>query len=79
MFRDQLDRRYAQRWVQEFKYMVPIVSTQLNPISLIVWTCVGVGLIGFTILGCLYCFQVAERRRYKNHEIVIDVDASIDY
>jgi hypothetical protein len=57
-------------------YMAPIASTQLNTISLIGWTCFGVVLIGFTIFVALYVFQLAERKRYKNYEILTDVTDS---
>ena len=37
------------------------------------------GLISFTILGSLYLFQRAERKRWQtqNNEVVIDVIASL--
>jgi hypothetical protein len=83
MWKEQLSRRYVQRAGEKFKmiefspsYMAPIVLTQLNTIPLIVWTCFGFVLIGFTILGALYLFQCAERKRHKNNEIVIDVTDS---
>ena len=40
-------------------------------------TIYGVGLINFTILGALYLFQHAERKRYqnKNDKVLIDITA----
>jgi hypothetical protein len=51
--------------------MAPIASTQLNTTALIGWTCLGVGLIGFTMFGALYLFQRAERKRYQNDECLM--------
>ena len=50
-------------------------STKVNTTALIGWTCLGVGLIGFTILGSLYIFQRAERKCWqsRNYTVIIDV------
>lgn len=54
-------------------------STKVNTTALIGWTCLGFGLISFTILGSLYLFQRAERKRWQNQndEVLIDVIASL--
>ena len=51
-------------------------STKVNTTALIG---LGVGLIGFTILGSLYLFQRAERKRWQNQndEVLIDVTVSL--
>lgn len=40
---------------------------------LISWTFFGVGIVSFTILGPLYLFQLAERKRWQNQneEVII--------
>lgn len=85
MFQEHTARRYLQGSVQKIKpfaptYLVPIASTQINTTALIGWTCFGVGLISFTILGALYLFQRAERKRWQNqnNEVIIDVTASLN-
>lgn len=47
-----------------------MASSQINTIA----------LIGFTILGSLYLFQRAERKRWQNQndEVLIDVIASLN-
>lgn len=84
MFQEHTARRYLQGSAQKIKtvaptYLAPIASTQINTTALIGWTCFGVGLIGFTTLGALYLFQRAERKRWQNqnHEVLIDVTASL--
>jgi hypothetical protein len=64
MFHEHTARRYLQGSAQKIKtvastYLVPIASTQINTTALIGWTCFGVGIISFTILGSLYLFQRA--------------------
>ena len=79
MFQEHTARRYLQVSAQKIKtYLAPIASTQINTIALIGWigwTCFGVGIISFTILGSLYLFQCAERKRWQNqnNEVIIDV------
>jgi hypothetical protein len=57
-------------------YLAPMASasTTVNTTALICWTCLGVGIIGFTILGSLYLFQHIERKRWQNqnYEVLID-------
>ncbi len=86
MFQDHTARRYLQGSAQKIKTVTPtyltpmaLASTKVNTTALIGWTCLGVGLIGFTILGSLYLFQRAERKRWQNQndEILIDVIASL--
>jgi hypothetical protein len=83
MFQEHTARRYLQGSAQKIKtvapaYLAPMGSTSTKT-ALIGWTCLGVGLIGFTILGSLYLFQRAERKRWqnKNDEIIIDIIASV--
>ena len=60
MFQEHTARRYLQGSVDKIvrlTYLVPIASTEIKTNALIGWTCFGVGLIGFTILGALYLFQ----------------------
>ena len=64
MFQEHTARRYLQRSAQKIKavaptYLAPMASSQINTTALIGWTCLGVGLISFTILGSLYLFQRA--------------------
>jgi len=73
MFQEHTARRYLQGSAQKIKtvtptYLAPMAaaSTKVNTTALIGWTCIGVGLIGFTILGSLYLFQRAERKRWQN-------------
>ena len=84
MFQDHTARRYLQGSGQKIKtvaptYLAPMALTPINTTPLIGWTCLGVGLIGFTILGSLYLFQRAERKRWQNQndEVLIDVIASL--
>jgi hypothetical protein len=67
-------------------YLIPIpIISSSNAGVLIGWS-LGVGLISFTILGLLYLFQKAERKRWaqkrsenqkhQNDHVVIDVIAS---
>jgi len=84
MFQEHAARRYLQGSAQKIKtvaptYLAPMASSQINTTALIGWTCLGVGLIGFTILGSLYLFQRAERKRWQNQndEVLIDVIASL--
>ena len=64
MFQEHTARRYLQRSAQKIKavaptYLAPMASSQINTTALIGWTCLGVGLISFTILSSLYLFQRA--------------------
>lgn len=86
MFQDHTARRCLQGSAQKIKtvaptYLAPMASasTKVNTTALIGWTCLGVGLISFTILGSLYLFQRAERKRCQNQndEVLIDVIASL--
>lgn len=84
MFHEHTARRYLQGSAQKIKtvaptFLAPIASTQINTTALIGWTCFGVGAISFTILGSLYLFQRAERKRWQNqnNEVLIDVTASL--
>ena len=86
LFQDHTARRYLQGSAQKIKtvaptYLAPLasVSTKVNTTALIGWTCLGFGLISFIILGSLYLFQRAERKRWQNQndEVLIDVIASI--
>ena len=86
MFQEHTARRYLQGSAQKIKtvaptYLAPMASasTRVNTTALICWTGLGVGLISFTILGSLYLFQRAERKRWQNQndEVLIDVIASI--
>lgn len=60
-------------------YLAPIasISTQITSTALVGWTCFGLVTIGFTTLGALYLFQLAERKRWQNHEVIIDVTVSL--
>ena len=49
----------------------PVVSPLLSPAQIKT-----TAFIGFTILGSLYLFQRAERKRSQNYEVIIDVTAS---
>jgi len=86
MFQEHTARRYLQGSAQKIKtvapnYLAPMAaaSTRVNTTAVIGWTCLGVGLIGFTILGSLYLFQRAERKRWQNQndEVLIDVTVSL--
>jgi hypothetical protein len=70
MFQEHIARRSLQVSAQKIKTVAPAylalmvsASTIINNTALIGWTCLGVGLISFTILGSLYLFQRAERKR----------------
>ena len=70
MFQEHTARRYLQGSAQKIKtvaptYLAPMASasTKVNTTALIGWTCLSVGLISFTILGSLYLFQRAKRKR----------------
>lgn len=86
MFQEHTARRYLQGSAQKIKtiapnYLAPMAaaSTTVHTTAVIGGTCLGVGLIGFTILGSLYLFQRAERKRWQNQndEVLIDVTASL--
>ena len=86
MFQDHTARRYLLGSAQKIKTVAPTclapmasASTKVNTTALIGWTCLGVGLISFTILGSLYLFQRAERKRWQtqNDEVLIDVIPSL--
>lgn len=86
MFQDHTASRYLQGSTQKMKtvvptYLAPMASatTKVNTTALIGWTCIGFGLISFTILGSLYLFQRAERNRWQNQndKILINVTTSI--
>ena len=84
MFQEHTAHRYLQGSTQKLKaigltYLAPIASTQINTTALIGWTCFGVGIVSFTILGALYLFQRAERKRWQNQneEVLINVTASL--
>ena len=86
MFQEHTAHRYLQGSAQKIKtvapnYLAPMAaaSTRVNTTAVIGWTCLGVGLIGFTILGSLYLFQRAERKRCQNQndKVLIDVTASL--
>jgi len=90
MFQQHRTHRYAAACAhaaaQKLKfaptYLGPIISTQLNTTAasgLISWTFIGFGVVISIIVVSLFVFQPEERKRYKNEEIVIDVDSSIDY
>ena len=73
MFQDHTACRYLQGSAQKIKTVAPTylvqmasASTKVNTTGLIGSTCLGVGLISFTILGSLYLFQCAERKRWQN-------------
>jgi predicted membrane channel-forming protein YqfA (hemolysin III family) len=79
MFKEHTARRYLQGSAQKIKtvaptYLIPMASTKVNTTAIIGCTCFGVGLIGFTIVGSLYLFQRAERKRWhnQNDEVLID-------
>ena len=70
MFQEHTARRCLQGSAQKIKtvapsYLAPMASasTKVNTTALIGWTCLGVGLISFTILGSLYLFQCVEGKR----------------
>jgi hypothetical protein len=86
MFQEHTARRYLQGCAQKIKtvapnYLAPMAaaSTTVNTTAVIGGTCLGVGLIGFTILGSLYLFQRAKRKRWQNQNegVIIDVTASL--
>ena len=86
MFQEHTARCYLQGSAQKIKtvvpaYLAPITSasTKVSTTAIVGWTCLGVGLISFTILGSLYLFQRAERKRWQNEndEVIIDVTVSL--
>jgi hypothetical protein len=81
MFQEHTARRYLQGSAQKIKTVAPLapMASTVNTTALIGWTCLGVGLISFTILGSLYLFQRAERKRWQNQndEVLIDITASL--
>ena len=83
MFYQHTADRFLQGSAQKIKtvaptYLAPIASTQIKTTAVIGWTCFGVGIISFTILGSLYLFQRVERKRLQNQndEVLIDVTTS---
>ena len=82
MVQEHTVRRHIQGSVQKIKpvaptYLAPMASasTKVNITASIGWTCFGVGLIGFTILGSLYLFKRAKRKHWQNQNdgVLIDV------
>lgn len=59
--------------------LASVSGTQISRAALVGWTCVGVSLVSFGIVGSLYLFQRSQRKRwYKNDEaIVIQTDSSL--
>lgn len=81
MFQEHTAHRYLKGCAQKIKtvapnYLAPMAaaSTTVNTTAVIGWTCLGVGLIGFTILGSFYLFQCLERKRWQNQnaEVLIE-------
>jgi len=80
MFQEHIARRYLQGSAQKIKtvaptYLAPMASasTKVNAIGLIGWTCLGVGLISFAILGSLYLFKNVKHKHIERecqHNIV---------
>jgi hypothetical protein len=84
MFKQHTAHRYMEGSIQKIKTipptcLIPIASTQINTTALIGWTCFGVTIISFIILGSLNLFQRSERKRWQNQndEVLIDVIASL--
>ena len=79
IFEEHRARRCLQGSAQNINTVVSLgpMAYKVNTTALIGWTCLGVGLISFTILGSLYLFQRAERKRWENQEVIIDVIASL--
>lgn len=86
MFQEHTAHRYLQGSAQKIKTVAPTylasiasVSTKVNTIALIGWTCFGVGLIGFITFGALYLFKRAEHKRCQNQneEVITDVTVSL--
>ena len=90
IFKEHNARRYFRSSASNLKILTPtsltpivstpIVSTQIKLSSLIGWTCVGLGVVSFTVLGSLYLFQRSKRicwenKQHQNDEVVIDVVA----
>jgi len=81
IFQEHTPRRYLSG--QKIKtitpsYLAPMSSavTKVNTTALIGWTCLGLGLIGFVILGSLYLFKRAERKRWQNQNDVVLIDVT---
>jgi len=84
MFQEHATHRYIQGSAQKLKtiapaYLAPIVSTQINTTAVIGWTCFGVGIISFTIVGSLYLFQRAERKRWQNQNDEVLINATTSF
>jgi hypothetical protein len=51
----------------------------VNKVAALGWSCLGVGILAFGVLGSLLLFQWGEKQRFKrykkyvNNEIIIDV------
>ena len=86
MFKEHTTRRCLQGSAQKIKtmaptYLAPIASTQIKTIkttTLIGWSLFGIGLTSVTILGALYLFQCAERKRWQNQNDEVGIDVT-DY
>lgn len=84
MFHEHTTRRYLHGSVQKIKTiaptcLAPIASTQIKTTAFIGWTGFGVGVISLTVLGSLYFFQRAERKRWQNQsdQVLIDGTSSL--
>ena len=58
IFQEHAAHRCLQGSTQKIKTIVPLAPmvSKVNTTALIGWTCLGIGLISFTILGSLYLF-----------------------
>lgn len=81
MFQEHTASRYLQGATQKVTptYLIPMASTKVNTTAIVGWSCFGVGIIGLTILGSLYLFQRAERKRLhnQNDEVLINEIVSL--
>ena len=84
MVQEHTARRYLQRSAQKIKtvtptYLTTMASTKVNTTAIVGWWCFGFGIIGLTIVGSLYLFQRAERKRWhnQNDEVLINEIVSL--
>ena len=83
MFQEHTIRRYLQGSAKKFETiastsLAPIASIQIKTTTLIGWSLFGIGLTSVTILGALYLFQCAERKRWQNQNDEVGIDVT-DY
>lgn len=73
MFQEHIARRFLHGASQKVRptYLIPMASTKVNTTAIVGWSSFGIGIISLTIMGSLYLFQRAERKRLHNQNYLL--------